>query len=70
MTFASVFLNQATAGWAANRLDDSVRELSSKKFGRGCRVGAVAFVVGVRTPTAGGARVEEVAIMELTAVAS
>jgi hypothetical protein len=32
---------------------------SLKKSGRGCRIGAVLFVVGVRPPTRGGAKVKE-----------
>jgi hypothetical protein len=36
-----------------------VPEGSSKKSGRGCRIGAVLFVAGVRPPTRGGAKGKE-----------
>jgi hypothetical protein len=39
--------------------DDRRPEGSLKKSGRRCRIGAVVFVVGVRPPTRGGAKVKE-----------
>jgi len=42
------------------RIDDDRRPgNSSKKSGRGCRIGAVVFVAGVRPPTRGGAKAKE-----------
>ena len=39
--------------------DDRRPGESSKKSGRGCRIGAVLFVAGVRPPTRGGAKAKE-----------
>jgi hypothetical protein len=40
-------------------LTTGVPEASLEKSGRQCRIGAVVFVVGVRPPTRGGAKVKE-----------
>jgi hypothetical protein len=58
------WLRRLAAGVASRCSSQQVRRLPAElvlpeKYGRGCRIGAVVFVVGVRPPTKGGAKGKE-----------